>query len=223
MTQEGPDDRHIILPCLAIVLLAAAAAVAQNNETGAVSTPPAAGAPVQVNDPPVELTEPQKQPEPLELEQIQGALSVLKDLNPQLAKSIESWTERDLEKVSDLLRPQWHLLVNLWFLKKIDPLMYNFRVQDIKLDRESRDLADQFKKAIAADEPSEARVLRVKMAKRAADHFRVRQAMREEEVRRLRERVERMAERLARRKESMAQLVELRVSSLTGEDKDLDW
>lgn len=101
--------------------------------------------------------------------------------------------------------------------------MYDFRVKDIKLDRESRDLAEQFDKAVAADEPSEARVIRAKMAKKAAAHFRVRQAMREEEVRRLQERVERMAERLARRKESMVQLVELRVSSLTGEDKNLEW
>lgn len=100
------------------------------------------------------------------------------------------------------------------WLERNDPEMFALVEQDAALDRESRELADQYREA---PEPERA-ALRAKLEETVAKHFEARQQRRALELRRLEEELKRLRESIDQRNQAKTEIVNRRVSELLGMD-----
>jgi hypothetical protein len=102
-------------------------------------------------------------------------------------------------------------------LEKNDPEMYKLLKQDVDLERQTRELAMQYRRA-----PKEQRdKIRTQIQELVNKHFDVRHQRRLLEVKRLEEDLQRLRETLARREKARKNLVDKRVSELLGTDDEV--
>ncbi len=101
-------------------------------------------------------------------------------------------------------------------MRETDPDMFNLVKEEEELERQSRDLAQQFRKA-SGDERAKIKDLVEKTVNR---HFDVRQQRRALELKRLEEELKRLHDSLDRREKARKDLVEKRVSDLLGQEDD---
>jgi hypothetical protein len=103
-------------------------------------------------------------------------------------------------------------------LQKNDPEMYKLLRDDYDLERRTRELAIQYRRA-----PSQQRgAIKEGLQKTVSQHFEVRQQRRRLELKRLEEELKRLRDAIDRRNEARETIVGKRVSELLGED-DVDF
>ena len=97
-------------------------------------------------------------------------------------------------------------------LEQNDPEMYKLLQADYSLDRQSQELAIQYRHA-----PKDQReAIKQKLEKSVAEHFEARQQRRLLELKRLEEELKRLRDSIDKRKEGQAQIINRRVSELLG-------
>ena len=97
-------------------------------------------------------------------------------------------------------------------LEQNDPEMYKLLQADFNLERQSQELAIQYRQA-----PQDQReAIKQKLEKLVAEHFEARQQRRLLELKRLEEELKRLRESIDKRKEAEPQIVNRRVSELLG-------
>ena len=102
-------------------------------------------------------------------------------------------------------------------MERNDPEMFELIQQDYRLERESRDLALQYR-----DAPEDRReAIRGKLQEAVAQHFESRQERRLLELKRLEEELGRLRESIDKRKEARDDIVHRRVGELLGDDDPL--
>lgn len=99
-------------------------------------------------------------------------------------------------------------------LRQRDPKMADLVEKDIKLERASMELAEQFRRA----GPDRQEEIRRELTELVTQHFDVRQQRRELEIERFKEQLERLQASLKRRAESKETVIRQRVAQLLGED-----
>lgn len=163
---------------------------------------------------PVELTD----------EQIQERLEILQEIHPELAERMENLRDENPERVSRALNEQAFWLGRFVELKRTDPVLYELTVENVKLDRASRDLARRYRRAHEAGDDNQVRAIRGEMAAVLEQHFDVRQKMRQHELQVIEQRLQTMRKSLAERLESRDQLIAQRLEQLTGESRErIEW
>jgi hypothetical protein len=108
--------------------------------------------------------------------------------------------------------PREHLAM----LEKADPEMFKLVKADMDLERQSRELAMQYRRA-SSDERAK---LKDKIKEVVAKHFDVRQDRRALELKRLEAQLQHLRESIERRKNERDKLVEQRVSELVGREEE---
>ena len=104
-------------------------------------------------------------------------------------------------------------------MKDIDPQMYELLNKDADLERQSRALVVEYRRA-----PSDAKAkLRQEVTELVNKHFDVRQQRREVELKRLEDELKRLRETIVRRASARKELVEKRVSDLIGREEELSF
>jgi hypothetical protein len=102
-------------------------------------------------------------------------------------------------------------------LERHDPEMFKLQKQDMELDRQTRDQAEQYRHA-SKDE-------RVKIKQQVQElvnkHFDVRQQRRALELKRLEDEIKQLREEVERREKGRKDLVEKRLSELLGHDDEM--
>jgi len=93
-----------------------------------------------------------------------------------------------------------------------DPEMHKLLQAEFDLDRQSRELARDFREA----DKQEQAAIKEKLSKVVADHFAARQQRRALEVKRLEEEVKRLHESIERRSKAQETIVKSRLSELLG-------
>jgi hypothetical protein len=102
-------------------------------------------------------------------------------------------------------------------LEKNDPEMYKLLREDMALERQTRELAAQYRRA-----PKESREqIRQQIQQLTEKHFDVRQQRRLLELKRVEEELQRLREAVARREKARQDLVQKRVSELLGADDEV--
>ena len=101
-------------------------------------------------------------------------------------------------------------------LKTRDPELYKAMQEDRDLERQSRALAEQYRRA---DKDEQAKV-KEKLAETVKIHFAVRQQLRMLEVKRLEQQVKQLRERIEQREKSRKDIVAKRVTELIGPDDE---
>jgi hypothetical protein len=102
-------------------------------------------------------------------------------------------------------------------MKNKDPEMYKLLKQDMVLERESRELAMEYRRA-----PKDQREkIKQQIEELVNKHFDVRQQRRTLELKHLEEELQRLRDVMDRRAKSRKDVVEKRVSELTGSEDEL--
>jgi hypothetical protein len=104
-------------------------------------------------------------------------------------------------------------------LEKSDPEMYKLVKADMDLERQSRELAMQYRRA-SSDERAK---LKDKIKELVAKHFDVRQERRALELKRLETQLQKLRENIERRKQARDKLVDQRVSELVGREEEIEF
>ena len=114
-------------------------------------------------------------------------------------------------------RPWWGSRRNID--PKRDPEMFELVQRDRELEKATRDLARQYKKADSADREQ----LKSEIATAVSEHFEIRQRLRALRLGRLREELKRIENGIQRRNEAREAIIHRRMGELTGESHDLDF
>ena len=97
-------------------------------------------------------------------------------------------------------------------MEKSDPEMFKLLEKEQQLDHQSRDLAQQYRRAPTDQQPA----IKQKLEAAVTAHFEARQARRLVELKRLEDELKRLRESIDRRNKAQATIVGDRVSSLLG-------
>lgn len=158
-------------------------------------------------------------------EEMQEVLELLKEQDPQLAERLEAMRQSDPQRAQQMLRPHVPGLMRLVYLKRTDPEHFRLRMQDIKLERQSRELAQQIRALSSGPQSSEQQVnrLRGELAVVLDQQFEVRQQLQEKMVQELQQRLERLRQEVEQRKGQKDQLIEQRLEDLLKRDEGPKW
>lgn len=97
-------------------------------------------------------------------------------------------------------------------MKETDPEMFDLVQADMKLDQQTRDEAEQYRRA----KPSEKDAIKTKLSKSVEEHYSVRQKRRELELRRLEEQLTRLRDSVKKRNDEKDLMIKQRISQLVG-------
>ena len=101
-------------------------------------------------------------------------------------------------------------------LRETDPEMFELEQNDRRLDRESHELAEQYRRAPEGRPRDE---LGAKLQETVKQHFKARQERRELEVKRLQAQLERLRGAVERRAKDADTIINQRISQLIGEEE----
>ncbi len=100
-------------------------------------------------------------------------------------------------------------------LRTRDPELYKLMQQDRDLERQTRDQAEQYRRA-GKDEQAK---IKEKLAEIVNKHFAVRQQLRLLEVKRLEQQVKQLHDRIEQRDKNRKEIVGKRITELIGDDQ----
>jgi hypothetical protein len=155
---------------------------------------------------------------PLTAGEIDQARRIVARLYPDLSPRLDELAEDDparLRKTLERRFPRVRFLVNL---QRQDPAMFELRMADIDLGRATQALALQMRDAREREDKSTHRDLHDRLEDLVAEHFDVRQQIRQREIDLLKQKLESLEERLDDRDDDRRDLIEQRVEELAGPD-----
>jgi hypothetical protein len=150
----------------------------------------------------------------------QAVLDDLAQNNPRALEELREIKAINPKAYTDRLRRFWQEKRHLEMLKKDDPARYEREVKIRDLERQSRELSDNYRKA-----PDEAarKTIRADLANVLTQLFDWREMNRQDEVKRLETELKRLKETLEQRQKNRAGIIERRILQLTGEAGAMEW
>ena len=162
-------------------------------------------------------------PDPrLTAEELDEVIAVARELDPELADRLEQARRDDPRDVGRLLGRDGPTLRRLVWLRRIDPGLFDLRIRDLRLTRESLDLAYRLRDARAADRDADADRLEEQLEALVERHFEIRQEILQRQLEAMRVRLEQLEEELDERDDDRDDLIEERVEELV-EGGDRRW
>jgi hypothetical protein len=150
-------------------------------------------------------------------------MAVLSDIYPELGPRLKEMHKKNPEHVWEGMKrvgPRIHKLVAL---KESDAEQYGTSIRDLKIGLECERLSKEFRQAKEDGNADRVKQTRRQIAELVKEHFRVRQTLREMELVRLERRLAAARKQLEQRSAKSTELIEARVSDLTGEKDDPEW
>jgi hypothetical protein len=157
-------------------------------------------------------------PRAMDDEELAVARQVIAELYPEVGPRLDQLAEEDPGELRRTLQRRFPRVRFLMELRERDPQMYELRLADIRLGRATAALAQQLREARAADDKPRHRALMDELEEQVAEHFDVRQTIRELEIEKLRQRLAELEEQLEERDDERDDLIEQRVGELAGPD-----
>lgn len=162
---------------------------------------------------------------PLSPDELEQAIAVIRQIRPDLAQRLEQMQQEDPESVQAAIKREFPRLRHFLELQRVDPELFELRVQDVKLAYRSHQLATDLRAAQdqAQADPQQAQSLRQQLETAVREHFEIRQRIREHELTRLERQIELLRAQLQARSQTRDELIAQRIGELTGQKTDLDW
>lgn len=155
-------------------------------------------------------------------------LQIIARIDPGLGERLTELRSDDPDQFARELGERFRRYHWLLRLKKYDQPMYELRVEDVRLWRRSRELADRLREAEAEQDENQATALRARLHAVVTEHFALRQQVREAELARLERRLQELKERLSERARNRQAFIDEHIRSLIegeprrGHDRDHD-
>ncbi len=156
-------------------------------------------------------------------EQFEEIITILNDVSPQRAEELKKIREANPEKAAELVRENMGRLGELAFLKRRAPEIYKVRVADYRLNRESENLAREYRDAVEAKDEAKAKELHDQLLAKLKEQFKVRQQMRQLEVARLEKQLADTKAKLEATAAAEDSLIQDRLNDLTSKGTKPEW
>lgn len=155
-------------------------------------------------------------------EQASQVIESVREHFPLLADRLSESLKDNPDAVRNLLR-EYPKLAELIRLKKSDPKMFDLRSQDLRLEKQSRELVQQYRAAQKTGDKPKADAVKNDLQRVIGEHFTLRQNIRELELERLELKLSQLKAQLESRKNSRDALVQTRLSELTDDGAQAEW
>ncbi len=155
-------------------------------------------------------------------EQIEAALDVLDEVDPDVAQRMREFREQRPMMAAARLRPHLPELMRLANLRQTDPEHYALRIADMRLERETHELARRCHEAQQRQDP-QADAMLEQLRQTVTAHFDVRQQLREKLLARLEARIQTLRQQIGERQEARQSLIDSRLEQLTGSTDEPTW
>lgn len=152
-------------------------------------------------------------------EQIDQVIMILEKVRPEEAPKVRALREREGADAGKAVARQYPRMVMFLEMRQRAPEMFDLRLDDLELNRLSRELADAYRTARDAGRLDEAQAAKEKLLANVKKHFVIREQIRERELAMLEQRIADLRNELAERKKLEQQIIADRVRELTGEDE----
>ncbi len=159
----------------------------------------------------------------IRVEDLHEAIGVIRELHPELADWLDQLRDKHPNHIAESLHRRFPRLGDFVALKRSDPQMYELRIEDIRINRECRELAKQYHDAACSEETGMADGIHDELSALVNEHFDIRQRIRQLELDRLKMRIEQLHEQLDARQELKEELIEERLEELTGGTDEVEW
>jgi len=155
----------------------------------------------------------------LTAEEIEQLLSIMERIHPRFAERLR---QAGTERARHMLRRHWRLL-GLLRLKEHDPDGFELRVQDMSLERQSRELARQIRDEGSSKDSDRGKLARKELRELVSQHFEVRQKIKEHELAKLERRIDELRKAIGQRTEKKGQIIEEQHKQLLDESDRSAW
>lgn len=156
---------------------------------------------------------------PLTQEEEEEALSLLKETDPDRHERVLQLKESNPLMYRQIMNGFARQFRNLKRIKADDPETYERILQERRMDRDCRDLAEAYKSA----EPDEQKRIENQLKDKLNILFDLRQKNRELEIQKLEARLQELKEKNRLRMASKQEIVENRFQELLGKSSGLEW
>lgn len=155
-------------------------------------------------------------------EQTQVVVDVVKENMPAIGERLAEAMKSNPDAVRAVIREHPRLL-ELARMKRHDPKMFDLRISEMKLERQSRDLMLQYRKAQKSGDQAAMDATREQLRKSVEEHFQLRQEIREQELAKLEQRLAQVKSQIESRRVNKDQLILQRLRELTDEGDRAEW
>ncbi len=160
---------------------------------------------------------------PMDAQQVREAIEVLRQIDPEKAEQLAQHVDENPERVGIALRNSFPNLGRFMAMSRYDPDGFELRIKDLALSRQSQLSARRLHEAQRAGDDELAAAELSVMEGIVADHFDIRQQIREHELMKLEHQIEVLRDQLQERTDDRDQLIEERLEELVSQDEDARW
>ena len=148
------------------------------------------------------------------------ALDYIAQTNPLEAQDLPRFKQIDQRRYTMRLKTALDEKARLEFFQKDDPARYERELKIRELERQSRELSENYRKT-----PDEAarKTIRTNLSTVIAQLFDLREMNRQDEVKRMEADLKRLKETLEQRQKNRVNIIERRIQQLTGEAGAMEW
>ena len=156
-------------------------------------------------------------------EGVEERMRILREIHPQLAERIARMKEARPERVGRMLGQHWPRIENLIHMKKHDPKGFELHVHDMKLMRQSHELSRRLQRPDSDLDTEKKDQVRRELRELVANHFEVRQKLKEHDLAKLETRIEELRGQLRKRTTNKDQIIEDHLKKLSGQSDEDAW
>ncbi len=202
------------IPLAALLVLSASLWVTAQapDSPGSSPPPPASDQDQQVEgDRPIHPKWNRGHGPPMNEQQVRDALEVLRKIDPEKADKLAKHLDENPERVGRALHENFPNLGRFLAMRRYDPEGFDLRIKDLALSRQSQQSARRLHEAQRVGDDELAAAELAVLEGIVADHFDVRQEIREHELMKLEGRIEELQDQLQQRAENRDELIEDRL------------
>lgn len=155
-------------------------------------------------------------------EQVDLAIEVLDQVRPETAKWARDMAKEHPDEIGRELARRFPRIAMFLEMRERHPEMFELRLEDMRLNRESAELAETFKRARNQNDTENARQIKADLVVVVTEHFEIRQHIRELELAALERRIERLRDELAEREKMSQRIIDSRLRELI-DDAPASW
>ncbi len=159
-------------------------------------------------------------PPNLTVSQVNQIMSFLKQTQPGLYRKAVMLRKSDPQKFNLLIRAAAPNFRRLEYMRKYDPKLFHYTLEDLQLTHKSYSLAWQLRKA--SDRGKSAH-LQKELRQVVTQQFNLRQTIRQHIINRLLKRVTVLKSQLAQRSKDKHSIITERIKQLTGKQLHVNW
>jgi hypothetical protein len=161
--------------------------------------------------------------EPMTEEQAREALEVLRVIDPDKAQRIEQAIDENPEQIGRVLQENFPNIGRFMAWRRYDPEGFDLRIRDLALSRQTHACVQRMHEALDAGDDEMAALEQIQLSELVAEHFDVRQTIREYELAKLQRRIEELIAQLEERTDNRDELIDERIDELIGEGTEDRW